>query len=369
MISGDAILFTGGLLDTDNAKTAHGLIRAGTRFDILGVLDEQYGGHSIREFLPDRTGELPIRANITDLLDSVKRKPKYCVLGVAFAGGRLPDCHRQALLDVIGQGINLVSGLHEQLSVDPEFRDVAGDLGVEIIDIRQPRATNELSFWTGEIYTAATPKIAVLGIDCAIGKRTTAQMLVDSCADHGMRAEMIYTGQTGWMQGSRYGFILDATPNDFVSGELERCILACDREAAPDLIVLEGQSSLQNPSGPCGSELLLSGDIQGVILQHVPGREYFEGFEEVGCKLPGIEDEIELIRIFGGRILAVTINASCFESNAAEAYKSQLSTRLGVPVLDPLADDLAPLNAAVSAFMVAEKSATARTSSPRTHPS
>jgi len=369
LISGDAVLYTGGLLDTDNAKTAHGLIRAGTRFNICGIIDEQYAGHSIREFLPDQMNELPIRENMADLLETMNRKPRFCVLGVAFAGGRLPDCHRQALLDVIGQGINLVSGLHQQLGDDPEFRDTAAVQGVEIIDIRQPRPTHELSFWTGEIYTVSAPKIAVLGMDCAIGKRTTAQLLTDVCADHGLCAEMIYTGQTGWMQGGRYGFILDATPNDFVAGELERCILECDREASADLIVVEGQSSLQNPSGPCGSEILLSGNIKAVILQHVPEREFFEGFEEVGCRLPDIEDEIELIRILGATVMAVTINASCTDMDMVENYKSQLSARLGVPVLDPLADDLTPLLDVVKSIVSVATDSIVRTSVPRTRPS
>ena len=35
---------------------------------------------------------------------------------------------------------------------------------------------------------------------------------------------MIYTGQTGWLQGGEYGFIFDSTLNDFVSGELENAI-------------------------------------------------------------------------------------------------------------------------------------------------
>ena len=43
-----------------------------------------------------------------------------------------------------------------------------------------------------------------------------------------------------------YGFILDATPNDFVSGELESAIVRCDRELAPQLILIEGQSALRN---------------------------------------------------------------------------------------------------------------------------
>ena len=42
----------------------------------------------------------------------------------------------------------------------------------------------------------------------------------------------ITSGQTGWMQGGKYGFILDSTVNDFVSGELEKAIVECDREMA-----------------------------------------------------------------------------------------------------------------------------------------
>ena len=59
---------------------------------------------------------------------------------------------------------------------------------------------------------------------------------------------MIYTGQTGWMQGYSHGFIFDATPNDFVSGEIERVVLECVDVYKPDLILLDGQSSLRNPS-------------------------------------------------------------------------------------------------------------------------
>lgn len=36
----NAILITGGLLDTISAKTAHGLIRGTERFNIVGVIDQ-----------------------------------------------------------------------------------------------------------------------------------------------------------------------------------------------------------------------------------------------------------------------------------------------------------------------------------------
>ena len=92
----------------------------------------------------------------------------------------------------------------------------------------------------------------------------------------GSNAEMIYTGQTGWMQGAPYGFVLDAVANDFVSGELEHAIVCCDRELNPDVILIEGQSSLRNPSGPIAvSEFICSGGASGVVLQHAIGREFF----------------------------------------------------------------------------------------------
>ena len=118
----------------------------------------------------------------------------------------------------------------------------------------------------GAIREVRAPRVAVLGTDCALGKRTTARLLVEACRRAGLRAEMIFTGQTGWMQGGRYGFILDSTPNDFVAGEVEHAIVTCDREARPDVIVIEGQSAFRNPSGPCGAELVVSGQARATRI-------------------------------------------------------------------------------------------------------
>jgi hypothetical protein len=55
---------------------------------------------------------------------------------------------------------------------------------------------------------------------------------------------MIYTGQTGWMQGSKYGFIFDTTLNDFISGEIEHAIVSCWKDTYP-------MSSLSKGSRRC----------------------------------------------------------------------------------------------------------------------
>jgi uncharacterized NAD-dependent epimerase/dehydratase family protein len=211
------------------------------------------------------------------------------------------------------------------------------------MDIRKPRPTAELRFWTGEILGLETPRIAVLGTDCAIGKRTTGGLVVQACREAGLHAEMVYTGQTGWLQGLPFGFILDATANDFVCGELEGAILACDRETHPDVILIEGQSSLRNPSGPCGSELILAGGAKGVILQHAPARRHFDELEELDCRIPPIEEEIELIRLLGADVLAVALNQEGMTPEEAGCARSSLAHELGIPVVLPLGGDLSEL--------------------------
>jgi uncharacterized NAD-dependent epimerase/dehydratase family protein len=154
---------------------------------------------------------------------------------------------------------------------------------------------------------------------------------------------MVFTGQTGWLQGIHHGIILDALPNDFVCGELEGAILACQQETNPDLILIEGQSALRNPCGPCGSELILAGSAAGVILQHAPAREFFDDFEEAGLRIPSIEEEVRLIQLLGAEVLALAVNEEGLSQEHADTAREQLSRQLGIPAFLPLRDDLSDL--------------------------
>ena len=127
--------------------------------------------------------------------------------------------------------------------------------------------------------------------------------------------------------------------------------MACDRELSPDLILLEGQSALRNPSGPCGSELLLSGGARGVVLQHAPGREYFE---ELGRRIPPVPDEIDLIAHYGARVLAVCVHHGTDPGIDPAAALVALRNSVDVPVLHPLRDDLEQLVPVFRAFLAAE---------------
>jgi uncharacterized NAD-dependent epimerase/dehydratase family protein len=171
-------------------------------------------------------------------------------------------------------------------------------------------------------------------------------MLEEELTTRGFRAEMIYTGQTGWMQGAGYGFLFDATPNDFISGEIEHAMYTCWKDRNPDVMLIEGQSGLRNPSGPCGSEFIISGAADGVVLQHSPVRKRFKGFDDYPADMPTIIDEMELIEKLGSRVIAVTINSEKMNKNDIAAYKQQMNA-LDIPFVAPFYESLEPVVEAI----------------------
>lgn len=338
MQKSNAIVITAGYLDSNSGKTAHGLIRGSDRFNIIGFIDHKHPGKDACEVLDGRKRGIPVYATIEEFAKNSKEPAKYCIIGVATKGGVIPDSLRAILKDALIHGYGLVNGLHEYISEIPELADFARSRGLEIIDVRKPKKFKDLHFWSGKIKNVHCPKIAVLGTDCALGKRTTTRFLTEAMKKAGYRAEMIYTGQTGWMQGAKYGFVFDSTLNDFISGEMEHAIVQCWEEAKPDIIFIEGQSSLRNPSGPAGSEWIVSGDANAVVLQHNPPRKQYKDMEYYPAYIPEIKDEIALIKIYGAPTVALTVNTAKMTEKEARDYAAEKEKELGIPVVLPLED-------------------------------
>ena len=340
-IRGSAFLLSNGMLHKKDAKTSHGLIRNSGRFIVKAVIDTVSADKDAGEVLDGVHRNIPVYADLEEAIGKAG-KPDYCIIGVATVGGVLPN----GLVDVIKQaltnGISVVNGLHYHLADQPEMIELANKTGAKLVDVRKPKSFNELKFWSEEVFDVKCPVIAVMGMDCAIGKRTTAILLKQACEKAGLKSEMIYTGQTGWMQGARYGFILDSTLNDFVSGELSHAIISAYKNENPDLIFLEGQSSLRNPSGPCGAEYLVSGNAKRVILVHEPARKYFDSDPKWG-EIPSVESEIKLINCYGSEVIALMLNTSDLTIEEAKSFKESYAKKLGIPVILPLEEGVKTL--------------------------
>ena len=340
MTKTNAIVLTGGYLKTGNAKTAHGLIRGTERFNIVGVIDHNHPGKDAGEVLDGKPRKIPVYQSLKDFIENSPVSATYCILGVATKGGVIPKDLHDLLKDALLHNFSLVNGLHEYVSDIEDLASLARERGLEIIDVRKPKKFKELHFWTGKIREVKCPKIAVLGTDCALGKRTTTRFLVEAMRKAGYKAEMIYTGQTGWMQGAQYGFVFDSTLNDFISGEMEHAVVTCYQEERPDIIFIEGQSSLRNPSGPAGAEWIVSANADAVVLQHDPARIHYKDMDYYPARVASPAEEIELIRIYGAPTVAITINTGQLTTEKAREIATEYETALEIPVVLPLEDGL-----------------------------
>ncbi len=350
MIEGNALVFTLGILDQGFAKTAHGLIRGSDRFTVKAVIDPVFVGQDAGEVMDGQPRGISIYDTVKSALYA-HPEIKYAIVGIAPIGGKLPKALLDQLLLCAQAGLSMVSGLHEYVSDHPAIVEAVQKSGGTITDIRKPKPKSELHFWSGKIFKVSCPIIAVIGMDCAIGKRSTARFLLEGCHQAGIKAQMIFTGQTGWMQSGRYGFVLDSTYNDFVSGELEHAIVSCWENERPDVIFLEGQSSLRNPSGPCGSELLISGNAKHVVLLYAPKRKYFDDDPAWG-EIPSVQSEIALIRAYGSEVIGIALNLKGCTLDEGKKIKSDLETELNIPVVLPIEEGVSDLIKAIQALLI-----------------
>jgi uncharacterized NAD-dependent epimerase/dehydratase family protein len=329
-----AIVLTDGMLHQSDAKTAHGLIRGTDRFNIVAIIDSVHAGKDAGIVLDGKHRNIPVLTDVAAAMDTIDHI-KYCIIGIATVGGILPAHFIPILASCIRHRIALVNGLHDYLTNIPELVALADKYDVSLTDVRKPKDRKDLHFWDASIFTVTAPIVAVIGTDCALGKRTTCRMLMHACNEAGIKAEMIYTGQTGWLQGGKYGFIFDSTLNDFISGEIEHAVVSCWLQTKPDIIFIEGQSALRNPSGPCGSELLISGNAKHVVLVHAPKRKYYDHLPSWGV-INTVESEIVLINMYGSKVIGIALNTEDCTNEEALQFQRHFSEALNIPVLLPL---------------------------------
>jgi len=339
VLDGPAIVWCDGAYTTPEGKTAHGLVRFTRRYQVLSVIDRPHAGHDAAELLDGVKKGIPVVPDLDAALTDARERgvtPTHLVIGMAPDGGRLPDDGRATVRAAMRAGLNVDCGLHDFLSEDEELAAIAAEAGVRIRDVRRPPHRRDLHHFSSRIDTVGALRIAILGTDSAVGKRTTAWILVHGLEAAGYAVEMIGTGQTGWLQGARYSLVLDSLVNDFVAGELEHAVLRAWDERQPDAIVIEGQGALMNPAYPGGLEILAACRPQIVVLQHAPTRIDYDGFP--GFPIQPIETQIEALELVGGRkVQAITLNHEGLADRAAiDAACEELHRRTGLPVCDPL---------------------------------
>ena len=337
---GNAVVYCQNAFGTTYGKTAHGLIRRTARYNILSVVDSFLAGRDAGEMLDGIHRGIPIAESVSASVEHARRGGRpatHLVIGLAPDGGVMSGQIRNDVTAAVDLGLNVDSGLHDFMADDEQLTRLAEKRGVVLRDVRKCPPQKELHFFSGKIGEVSALKVAVLGTDSAVGKRTTAWILLDALRAAGFKTEMIGTGQTAWMQGVRYGIILDSLVNDFVAGEIEHAVWqAWDRER-PDIILLEGQGSLMNPAYPGGFELLAAGRPDMVVLQHAPARKDYDGFP--GHPIHPLDKQIQIISLLSEKpVVAVTVNHEGLNREETAASCAAITRETGLPAGDILRD-------------------------------
>jgi uncharacterized NAD-dependent epimerase/dehydratase family protein len=331
-VSGERLaVLTEGLFDDHHAKTAHGVIRYGTR-EVVAVVDSSQAGRTASEVVAFCKKPVPIVATIEE---AVERGAQTMLIGIAPTGGRLDDGWRALVLEAIERGLNVEAGLHTILADDPQFAAAAQKAGVTLRDLRLPPA--DLGVPRGPNRRREGVRVVhSVGSDVAIGKKAVTVELDAAARARGLSSVYVPTGQTG-VAIAGWGIAVDHVLADYVSGAAER--LVDEGGDHGELLFVEGQGSLFHPAYSAVTLGLLHGCSPDLlILAHRAGATHFEGYPDVA--LPSLP---ELIAAYEAvcrplrpvRVVAIALNTSRLGEDEARAAIAQTEDETGLA-----ADDL-----------------------------
>ena len=302
-----AIVYCEGQFGQLDGKTANGLVRSSNKYEIVGIIDSTKEGLDAGEYLDRVINDIPIFKDIEDAILKLNYVPNYFIYGIAPLESFLTTDEREIFFKAMNLGMSIVNGMPEFLNDDPEFSKKKIEYGVHILDIRKPPLREKLHIFSGDIYNIKTPIVAVLGTDCAVGKRTTSMKLVEALKAKGLKVVFLTTGQTGLIQGSKYGIAVDVLSSGFATGEVENEILKACKTENPDIIIVEGQSVVGHPAFTSSISILKGSCPNAIIVQHPPNRKTRCDFPNIS--MPTLESEIILIEaISKTKVIAITLN-------------------------------------------------------------
>ncbi|MFY0688643.1 MAG: DUF1611 domain-containing protein [Cyclobacteriaceae bacterium] len=330
-----AIVYAEALFGENDGKVANGLVRNSDKYEILGVIDSTKAGKDTGELLDGQANGILIFPTIDIALNILTEQPDHFIYGIAPTHLILSEEEREVFFEAMKNGMNIINGLPEFFSDDLEFKVFAAKYGVTITDVRKPLSRNLLPHFTGKISQVQTPLIAVMGTDCAIGKRTTAQRLVRALREEGLIVAFIATGQTGLLQGAKYGTAIDVLSSGHASGAVEHAILTAEETEKPDIIIVEGQGSLGYPSYTSSAAILKGALPDAVIIQHAPKRLNYCTYPDIPLK--SLQSEIDLIEEFcGTQVIGITINHENMSDSELDFVITEYEETYQLPVTDVL---------------------------------
>lgn len=319
-----------------SSKTANSCIRYFSE-RIVAVLDRKQAGKTVHDVL-GFGGSIPV---VGDFERGIAQGngATAVLIGIAPAGGKLPDEWKGWLRTAIEKKLEIWSGLHTFIGDDPELGPLAKARGVRILDAR--RAPPNLPIADGRAAEVDALVVLAVGSDCNVGKMTAQLQLRDELVKRGHRTSFVATGQTGiFIEG--WGIAVDAVVADFIAGAAEQITIQGAKDH--DIVLVEGQGSLIHP-GYSGVTLgLLHGSCpDALILCHQVTRTHIGDYHgrEPWVPIPSYTELIEIYEsaaepVHPTQVIGICLNTYDLDEASAREACERAAEETGLPATDPV---------------------------------
>lgn len=242
-------------------------------------------------------------------------------------------------VQAIDKGINVICSFRS-LSIEdnPSLKKFASQKGVVLKEI-SPRldVVKKIAGIAPErscevlpkiSYTPKAPVIFVGGTSQECGKRTTTKNLGIEADKRGLTSAIISTDEMGIEEPTDFNFRAGSLSAMDVPAAILSAIKYVEEEKNPDIIFIEGQSSLTEKGNPhprgLSAAILIGAAPDAVIIGHRPNHPYREP--------RGILEEIKAIEaIEPTKVVGLSINLKNAELDMDEEY---FESMIDIPVAD-----------------------------------
>ncbi len=310
------------------SKTANGAI-AYLRDEVAAVVDSTQAGKTAQQVL-GYGGDIPV---VRSLEEGMQYRPDSLLIGIAPAGGRLPESWRHYITGALQHRLDIISGLHTFLSDDPEFTRLAAEHRCSIADLRKV-AESSRRVAQGSWKSRRGRTVLAIGTDCRIGKMTTILEMHRVFQERKIRSDFIATGQTGILIAGR-GVSVDAVIGDYIAGSIEKEIDESDA-AGHEIILVEGQGALTHQGYSSVTLGLMHGTMpDAMVLCHQPARlndDYGQPIPDLKALIQFHEEVIGFFR--PSKVVAIGLNSVGLTDGQSADAARRIEEYTGLPAVD-----------------------------------
>jgi uncharacterized NAD-dependent epimerase/dehydratase family protein len=332
----NAVLYCEGLLNSVHKNIISELVVYSTRYNVLALIDSETAGEKSSLMNVKLNHEIKIYSSLDDCIKELKTqgiKPETFVLGIINNYTQIDENIEKCIGASIKNGLNIDSGLFDPLPISSRQKEAMTKSGIALNEVRHSMPLYHDVLAEEKLEKVESVIIGVVGTDKEIAIRDTSFSIRSYFREEGYKCKIIGTTMTSWMLGNENCMFLNSSVKEFIPSIIQNNIVSLWENDKPHFIIIESDGSLLNPFYPGGHELLRCGNLDIIILQHNPNRNFYYGTQE--STVHSLQRQMKAVEIISGKsVSAIVINAENIKPVQLENIFQRTKLESDIPVYD-----------------------------------